>query len=328
MNRGDRAPRRFGLPSSALARGALFLVLGGLLHVAIGLAGDGRRGPQIVVTEADVLALERAFVDGSGLRVDAPTRERLVAQEVDDRLLVAEARRRGWHRSDPVVQRRLVQNQRFLGADPESSDEALLALSYEQGMDETDIVVRRRLIERVRLAVAEAARREPIETAELEAYLAAHAELFRRPARVDLAQVFLSRDRRGESLERDAAEIAARLAQQSPTAAEALAWSDPSLLPQSLAGVSEDEIARHFGDDFARAAHAAETGVWTGPIPSTFGLHFLRVGARWPAVDPPLFEVEAGVRARVQRDREEAALRRLLEQLRSEATIETPPAPA
>jgi hypothetical protein len=321
-----RSPRsRLGLPRSALARGALFLALGAGLQIALGLLAHAPDGPEIVLTEADVLALEAAFEKRTGVRVDPETTARLVAQEVDDRLLVAEARRRGWHRSDPVVQRRLIQNQRFLGADDEANDQAVLDLAYEQGMDRTDVVVRRRLIERVRLAVAEASRREPIPEAELEAYLAAHPELFHRPSRVSLVQVFLSRDRHGDTLAQDAEALAARIERESATPEEALAWADPSLLPQSLRGASEEEIARHFGPDFAAEAHAGAVGAWTGPIESAFGLHFVRVEARSPAYDPPLAEVEPRVRARVQREREEQALRRLLDRLRDEARIETPP---
>jgi hypothetical protein len=324
MSEASPPARSFGLPRSALARGALFLALGAGLQIAVGLAEPASHGPEIVLTEADVHALEAAFVKRTGLRVDPEIRARLVAQEVDDRLLVAEARRRGWHRTDPVVQRRLVQNQRFLGADPEASEQAVLDLAYEQGMDRSDVVVRRRLIERVRLAVAEASRREGISEAELENYRAQHPDLFRRAPRVTLAQVFLSRDRRGPMLARDAQAMADRIANESPTPEEALTWADPSLLPQTLSGATEDELARHFGVDFARAAEAAEIGTWTGPIESPFGLHFVQVTQRLPAFDPPLAEIEASVLGRVQRQREDEAMRVLLRRLRSEARIETP----
>jgi len=319
-----------------LVRGIAFVAAGALLHLAHAFFADPEPGPLIEVTPADVERLEQTFVKQAGRRPDAELRDRLIEQEIDERLLVLEARARGWHRSDPVIQRRLIQNQRFLsaaGTGGESTDETaddamLLALAYDQGMDRTDVVVKRRLLERMRLAVAEASRREAPGRDELEAYRLAHLELFRRPARVDLVQVFLSRDRHGDALDAAARALGERLAADGFDDDAAVALGDPSLLPARVTGASRDELARRFGHAFAAEAFDAPTEAFTGPIASSFGLHFVRARARTPERDPPLDEVEAAVRSRVEREREQAALTRLTQTLRSRAVIRRPDAPS
>jgi len=71
----------------------------------------------------------------------------------------------------------------------------------------------------------------------------------------------------------------------------------------------------------------ANVGVWTGPLPSAFGAHYIRVSARTTAVMPQLSEVRDLVvreweNARRQRARDEsyAKLRR-----RYDVSIEAKP---
>ncbi len=324
MSTRDADERRPHWLSRPFVRAALFLAAGALLHVGAALLSDAPPGPTIVITDADVTALEIAFAKQTGRAPTPELRRHLVDREIDDRLLVAEARARGWHRTDPVVQRRLVMNQRFLEADAEASDAALLERAYEQGMDRTDVVVKRRLLERMRLAVAESARREAPTTETLEAYRVAHPELFRRPARIDLVQVFLSRDRRGAALDATADELAERLRTEHLSDDDATRLGDPSLLPTSVRGTSQDELARRFGHGFAAAAFAAEPGAFEGPIESSFGVHFVRVVARTDAWDPPLAEIEGDVRSRVEREREKDALVQLTKALRERAQVRAP----
>ena len=109
-----------------------------------------------------------------------------VAALGDDALLVREALLRGYERTDDVVRRRLIQNLRFARPDDARSEDELVSEAIRLGMHESDLVVQRRLALKMRLLLAEPAReREPSE-AELESYLAAHAERFTEPARVTL----------------------------------------------------------------------------------------------------------------------------------------------
>jgi len=239
----------------------------------------------------------------------------------DEALLAEEAHARGLHRTDPLVRRRLVRNMRFLlgvteGSDSDPGDDALFEEALALGMDRSDLVVRRRLAQRITLGIESVARSEAPNEAELEAYLASHAERFLEPETIELSQIHLSRDRRGEALVPDAQRLLARLGAEAIPPEQAAGLGDPSLLsthqpPRSLA-----ELARTFGEEFARAVDAGAPGAWFGPVPSSYGLHLVWVRERRPARLPSLDEVRSAVRESLLADRAEAAVREAVRALR------------
>jgi hypothetical protein len=240
---------------------------------------------------------------------------------VGEELLFREARALGWHRSDPVVQMRLIRNLRFAsmqgedGAVPEDP-EALLAQAYALGMDRGDLVVRRRLVQRMRLAITAAATRHEPGDGELQALRAREATRLRRPPVVQLTQVFLSRDRRGAGCEADARSLLAELVEAPVPPDEAIGRGDPGLLPARLPLSSERALAARLGPDFAREALRAEPGRWSGPVPSSYGLHLVWVSRRLPGRDPELAEVRRELTALWRAEREREALREAIAMLR------------
>jgi hypothetical protein len=217
---------------------------------------------------------------------------------------------------------RLVQNLRFLApGDAPLEPERLLERAYALGMDRTDVVVRRRLVERMRLAIAAAATAAEPSDAELEAILAREPERFRRPPRVQLSHVYLSRDRRGAHLERDARERLAELVARGVPPERAAEHGDPFLLPARMPLASERALAARLGPEFAAAATRLEPGRWSGPIASSYGLHLVWVHRRLPARLPPLAEVRAEVLARWREQREAQAVAEALAVLRGEVEV-------
>jgi hypothetical protein len=213
----------------------------------------------------------------------------------DDALLVREALRRGFERSDDVVRRRLVQNLRFARPDDPRSDGELFDEALRLGMHESDLVVRRRLAWKMRLVLAEPARaREPSE-AELAAYLAAHGPRFTEPERLTLSQLYF----------RDRSRAEAALA-ASPERGDALP------LPRELPSLSEAELAARLGPAFAEAALRGPEGRWFGPVASSYGHHLVLVHARTPARVSPLASVRSAVREALLAERADAAVRESL----------------
>lgn len=304
--------RLFGQPvlHFALIGAALYLVESRVI-------GASRAAPAPVVITAEAVAeLEQSHLRAVGRPPTPEERERLIALRVDDELLLREAIALGWHRTDPIVQRRLLQNQRFLDAEPEPSDAELLARAYDQGMDRADIVVRRRLIERMRLAIGATARAREPDEAQLEDYLREHAEVFAEPERVRVTQVYLSRDRRGDALDSDAQALADELRENEIPPDAVDGYGDPILIPRHLPLWSEQSIAGRLGPAFARAVVAAEVGRWTGPLPSAYGAHVVWVHERVPASVPSLARVRGRVRAAWLEAQEKRAVGDALAQLR------------
>ena len=123
----------------------LFLFLGGLLFWVESLVSDPEPIYSIAIGPKTIASLEQGWTNRIGRAPDADVLDALIHTQVDDELLIAQARALGWHRNDAIVQRRLVQNQRFVTEDEEITDSELLERAYQQGMDQSDIVVRRRL---------------------------------------------------------------------------------------------------------------------------------------------------------------------------------------
>jgi hypothetical protein len=301
-------------------------VIGGALFVAREALFATDPVIEVTISEADRRDLVLGWQRQTGRPPTAEEREGLIRGEVDDRLMLAEAFARGWHRTDPVALRRLIQNQRFLAPDDPATDEELLERAFSQGMDRSDVVVRRRLLERMRLHV-QATRVGPEPTRdELAAWLRAHPDRFVEPPRVALSHVYLSRDRRGASIVEDALALGDRLREEAIRPERAVELSDPSLIRSTLPAGSEDAIARQLGAGFAAAAMRAPVGAWSGPVESAYGLHWIWVHERLAARTPSLDEVEKQVRAEVIRAREEEALRDYVESLRARARVVVAPA--
>ncbi len=91
-------------------------------------------------------------------------------------LLVEQALAAGWHRTDPIVRTRLIENLRFAGRD--GSDAELLREALDLGMARTDPVVRLHLAGRARRVLESVP--DPSQQ-QLADWLAAHPERFRRP---------------------------------------------------------------------------------------------------------------------------------------------------
>ena len=178
-------------------------------------------------------------------------------------------------------------------------DEVLVREALAMGLDRGDAIVRRRLIQKMAFLIEST---EPVPApsdAELGAYLAAHADRYATPARVTFTHVFVSAQHDGDRAPAAAAGLRARLEDGNDPAM----LGDLFLRGREFRLYSEPELAGVFGAEFAAAVMALPEGTWSAPIPSTFGLHVVRVTERRAGSPPAL----AAVRERVERDwREEA----------------------
>ncbi|NUO54359.1 MAG: peptidyl-prolyl cis-trans isomerase [Polyangiaceae bacterium] len=266
----DRLPRRW----TSLAR---FFVAGALLFAVRQLAGASEppRRPLVVevAENADGAAVEAA---------------------IDEALLLDFATRAGWHRADPIVRERLVRSLEVAddagGAAGETIERAIAL-----GLHRRDPIARSRLVASARRALE--ATDADVETSldEVRAAMARDPERYRSPARVRFKQVFLSFQTRGDHVDRDAAAVAAKIADD-PSGVEPM--SDPWPWSTPAAYTSTERLSATLGEGFGEALEAAPVGKYTGPIRSSFGLHFVLVEDRDDAHEPP---AEA-FRARVGED--------------------------
>ncbi len=170
------------------------------------------------------------------------------------------------------------------------------------GLDRDDAVVRRRLRQKLEFLVEDTLEAVPPTDVELEAWLAAHPDMFREDPRLTFRQVFLSPDRRKGALEADARKLREELSRAGPNAAiDAL--GDSMMLEDEMRRATRSDIVRVFGEEFADEILKIEPGRWAGPIRSGYGLHIVLVREREAGRLPALAEVRPQVEREVTADR-------------------------
>jgi PPIC-type PPIASE domain len=162
------------------------------------------------------------------------------------------------------------------------------------GLDRDDSIIRRRVRQKMEFLAEDMAAAEPSDE-QLATYLAANPERFRTEDRLTFRQVFLSATRRDSTLKEDAKQIAAILVRTSAPV-DTATIGDPFLLGEKFHQMSQSDVARTFGEDFAKQVSAVEPGRWQGPIPSSFGAHFIFIDERVRGSLPSLDTVRAVVR--------------------------------
>jgi hypothetical protein len=173
-------------------------------------------------------------------------------------------------------------------------DEVFYREGRAAGLDRDDVIIRRRVRQKMEFFAEDASVPEPSE-AELAAYLAANPERFKTEDRLTFHQVFLSATRRGAAIDRDSQQVSNALA-VADTAADTTEIGDPFLLGEEFQTVSLTELAGIFGNVFAKRMSVMEPGRWQGPIPSSFGQHFVYISERIPGGSPPLDAIRDAVR--------------------------------
>jgi hypothetical protein len=204
-------------------------------------------------------------------------------------------------------------------------DEIFYREGRAAGLDRDDSVIRRRVRQKMEFLSEDMAAVEPSDQ-ELATYLTSNTERFRTEDRLTFHQVFLSATRRGRALEGDARQIAEALARASPEV-DTNTIGDPFLLGEVFRKMSQSDVARTFGEGFAKQLSAVEPGRWQGPFASSFGVHFVFVEERAKGSVPPLASVREAVQREWLNARRIEAEQKLYRTLRDryQIVVETPP---
>lgn len=196
--------------------------------------------------------------------------------------------------------------------------------SQAMGLDEGDIVIRRRLRQKLELLAEDVASLAAPTEQELQAYLDEHPADFAVEPRLTLRHVYFSRDRRGAAAEQDALQLLQRISTDGPEG-DFEGFGDPLPLPSELRDVRESEVARLFGTMFTDGLHGLESGRWSGPVESGFGLHLVFIESREAGRVPELAEVRDAVQREWLSQRRQQAVDMLYERLAENYSVEIEP---
>lgn len=291
-----------------------FVLLGLLLFFSSQYFEQRARQP-IEALEADtVQQLHDDWVRQTGR---LPSRQQLQAlkqQELENRMLYAEALRRNYHRDDTVVLQRLLRDAEFLGI--EGSDEEKIRSALALGVHQSDEVIRRRMIQRIEQAARQRYFSEA-EERDLRALYDSEMERWRLPARLAFSHRFYSVDRDGDPARRAAADLA-RLQATDLSPEQITSLGDPFLHGREFRNQSLQDLTFLFGAQFSDALRVREidTGIWFGPIPSAYGEHLIRIDAITPERTQSYADVRPQLQALWRERQERESLRRYIDELR------------
>ena len=175
-------------------------------------------------------------------------------------------------------------------------EEVMYREALAMGLDQNDSIVRRRMAQKVEFISADlAALTEPSEK-ELADYLSTNREKFELSARVNFDQVYISYDKHGDNVETYASSLLNELMQADSTI-DINTLSDSLMLDQQYERITEHDVSRLFGKDFASELFTLPVGIWQGPIASGYGLHLVRIDNKSESRLPELNAVREKVRA-------------------------------
>ena len=168
-------------------------------------------------------------------------------------------------------------------------EEILVREAYRRGLHLTDPGVRARLLRRMRLALSEGIP-EPSRS-QLRAYYSSNSERYLVDESITLTHVFWAADSDNQPARPEVPLEALKAGADFRRMGERF-WLGP-VLPQ----VTRDRLAGALGAEFAGRVFDLEPGVWTGPVQSTRGVHYVAVVERHPPMIPPFESLEDYVRA-------------------------------
>jgi len=266
-----------------------FLLLGAALFLVFNIVGDSEesRTDRIVVSAGQVAQLTEAFKRTWQRLPTQPELDGLIEDHVREEVYYREAMAMGLDRDDMIVRRRMRQKLEFV------TDDLVAAIA-------------------------------PTEE-QLETYFAEHPDEFRVPSRVSFQQIYFSPDRRGEQAAHDAESLLATLSAAGSTI-DPTGAGDALMLPGDFDNIFENDVARHFGTDFASALVDVPVGRWSGPVESAYGLHLVLIRERRPGVLPALEKVRDRVEREWEAARRKEATEAFYESLRGryEVSVERP----
>lgn len=161
------------------------------------------------------------------------------------------------------------------------------------GLDKDDTVIRRRLRQKMEFLVdAEVDALTPTD-AELEAYLKTNGDQFRIAPMMAFEQIYLSPAKRGDRIDADAQAMLDEVRGNAQADPEML--GDRTLLPSTFPLTVKATINQTYGGTFSDELEKVPVNQWSGPVPSSYGLHLVRVIERMEGRNPVLSEVRDAV---------------------------------
>jgi len=196
--------------------------------------------------------------------------ERTITVSVGDLQALSDRWSQVWNRPPTESELAGVINQHVRG-------QILYREGLAMGLDVGDVVIERRLAQKLERLAKELVMPPEPSIEELQAWYAEHPDHFKRPDLYSLVQIYFSPDERGDAAADDARKVLDTIRALGPAPLDPRDYGDRLMLRPAYQNVSQPEIAKLLGPGFAGVVTLLETGIWSGPIESGYGVHLVRL---------------------------------------------------
>jgi hypothetical protein len=173
-------------------------------------------------------------------------------------------------------------------------EEVLYREGVALGLDRDDPIVRRRVAQKLEFVAENGETAEPRDQ-DLQAYLDSHRAVFAVEPRFTFRHIYLDPRRHGQMLLADAERMLSEL--NSPESRlDAASLGDPTTLPLQFDDASASAVKNALGNEFVKSLAQLETGRWTGPLKSGYGMHLVQISKRQEPRTAALSEVREAVK--------------------------------
>jgi hypothetical protein len=157
------------------------------------------------------------------------------------------------------------------------------------GLDKNDTMVRRRMRQKMEFLTDIGTSILKPASGELESYFAANKKTYRNAPKLAFEQIYFGKNFTPETITQSLSTL------QANPAGDTSDMGERTLLPAQLKLSTQQAIEGVFGEGLYEQLAKLPSGVWSGPVTSTFGVHLVRILVSVPAAMPPLEEVREAV---------------------------------
>lgn len=205
-------------------------------------------------------------------------------------------------------------------------EEALYREAQRLGLDRDDTIIRRRLAQKMSFLLESAQPETQLEESDLRTAYERDPSVYARPARLTFRHVPFNEDTGDADRSAEIADVLVKL--QEDADADPTGLGDPFMLSRIHADLTEVQLARLFGPDFAKVLFETEQEEWFGPVASRLAVHLVHVDRRVPGGIPAFNDVIEEVRTREESMRRQTANDEALARVLERYTIVLDDAPA
>jgi hypothetical protein len=220
--------------------------------------------------------------------INANIDNRIVINEADiDRLITIWAKKR----------QRLPTQQELKGLiEQQIHEEVMYREALALGLDKNDGIVHRRMAQKMEFIFSDIAAQSQPDESDLIKYLDNHSDKFKIPGRISFQHVYFNIDKHGDQIEKDIQQVLARLT-QAKSKIDINEIGDAFMLGQEHKQLTEYDVSRIFGKNFAKTLFTLSVNSWQGPIKSGYGLHLINIENKTQSKKQKLDNVRDKVRS-------------------------------